>query len=314
MKRRMLWIATVAVVVTITSLYLATYYLQAEIEEEDYTYRSITTNSLTSPTASYPPITHPNLNVFAVSDRASAAITIALQDNSIKDMVSRWLEYGAHVTVAGVQPVELSSNVKITAPHQNPVHHELVGLAIKPVLKPMLDNLREEVSSSNIYNSSRYGEVIIAVNWNAIDVHPYPISSAVDLARGEGRVYEAHQQITRVVVDIDARSIKDIMVDPERVMRHEVKPNMIYMEMNIFMPYTVSIRPNTLLSWHNYSNIPHNVVGVYRTEHGSMYIDSKDIGRGGVWQYLFTEEGVFEYHCTYHEDEGMRGKVIIQGN
>ncbi|MEM1942425.1 MAG: hypothetical protein QW248_06160 [Candidatus Nitrosocaldus sp.] len=193
MKRRMLWIATVAVVaVTITSLYLATYYLQAEIKEEDYAYRSRTTNSLTSPIASYPPITppNPNLNLYAVSDRASAAITIALQDNSIKDMVSRWLEYGAYVTVAGVQPIELSSGVRISPSHQNPVHHELVGLAIKPVLKSMLDNLREEVSSSNIYNSSRYVEVIIAVNWNAIDAHPYPISSAVDLAKDEGKVYE----------------------------------------------------------------------------------------------------------------------------
>jgi plastocyanin len=44
----------------------------------------------------------------------------------------------------------------------------------------------------------------------------------------------------------------------------------------------------------------------------SILIDSKDIGGGEIWQYLFTKEGEFEYHCTYHKDEGMSGKVIIR--
>ncbi|MCS7141084.1 MAG: plastocyanin/azurin family copper-binding protein [Candidatus Nitrosocaldus sp.] len=256
---------------------------------------------------------NPNLDVFAVSERANTALSIAVQDDGIREMIEGWLDSGAHVTVAGVQPIALSDDVRISEPKQHPVHHELLGRALEPVLRPVLDNIREGVSSSNIYNSSRYGEVIIAVNWHAMDGHPYPVSDAVDLERGG--VYEAHQQIRRVIVDIDERRIRDVIVEPERVMRHDLRPGIIYMESNVFMPYSVVVRPNTVLSWHNYSSFHHNVVGVYRAVDGStMSIDSKDIDEGGVWQYLFSREGVFEYHCTYHADEGMRGIIVVSGS
>ncbi|MEM2919584.1 MAG: hypothetical protein QXW14_05545 [Candidatus Nitrosocaldus sp.] len=282
-KERVILLATmltVAVTAAATiSLYLAissSYLHKAEPMQNSADSSSIDSSTSTA----YPPISsNPHLNVFAVSERASTAIAIALQNNSIRDMVSRWLEYGAYVTVAGVQPVELSSNVKITAPHQNPVHHELVGLAIKPVLKPMLDNLREEVSSSNIYNSSRYGEVIIAVNWNAIDAHPYPISSAVDLAKDEGKVYEAHQQITRVVVDIDERRVKDVMVEQERFYE-PWKRLTWYMETNVFMP-TITIKSSTYY-YHSITTL-HTMLLVHTLLHMAPHIDSKDIDAGGVW-------------------------------
>jgi plastocyanin len=40
-------------------------------------------------------------------------------------------------------------------------------------------------------------------------------------------------------------------------------------------------------------------------------IDSGFIEPNGSWQYRFDKEGVFNYLCTIHAEEGMRGTVIV---
>lgn len=310
-----LLLSAVVIIISSISVYIVlSYYLPpTDNHVENNTGLFNATNSSTSTPSALHSLSHPNLTISAVNERAGTALTITLQDAHIIDMINRWLDSGAQVTVVGVQPVELPADIKISAPHRNPVHHELIGMILKPLLKPMLDNLREEVSNNNTYKSNRYGEVVITINWHIMGGHQYPVSAVVDLEREKDKVYEIHQQITRVIVDIDERRVKDIIMGEETVIRHDIKPNKIYMESNSFMPYTVIIKPSTILYWHNYSTLSHNIVGIYKTLDGSsILIDSKDIGGGEIWQYLFTKEGEFEYHCTYHKDEGMSGKVIIR--
>jgi plastocyanin len=248
-------------------------------------------------------INNPNIHIYAVSDRAKTALDLAMQDDYIKDRIRGWLNEGAYITVAGVQPVELSSSIKISEPKQQPVHHE----AVKIVLEPLIDNLRPEADES-LYNSSRYGEVVVTANWRLVD--GYDSIDAIDIS-SDGIMYEAHQQLLRIIVDIDESRIKD-MITEERVIRHKIRSDLIYMETNVFIPDAVIVRP-TKLSWHNYSSMPHNVVGVYKPLNGSpITINSGNIASGDSWYYIFDGEGVFEYYCTYHEDEGMRGKVIIR--
>jgi plastocyanin len=40
-------------------------------------------------------------------------------------------------------------------------------------------------------------------------------------------------------------------------------------------------------------------------------IDSGFIEPNASWQYRFDKEGVFNYLCTIHAEEGMRGTVIV---
>lgn len=44
---------------------------------------------------------------------------------------------------------------------------------------------------------------------------------------------------------------------------------------------------------------------------GVTAIDSGFIQQGQSWQYNFDEAGVFNYLCTIHAEEGMRGTLII---
>jgi plastocyanin len=57
--------------------------------------------------------------------------------------------------------------------------------------------------------------------------------------------------------------------------------------------------------------VPHDVVGTYKTEFGSKVIDSGFVEHDRFWQYNFDEDGVFEYRCTIHSEEGMKGTIII---
>ena len=94
------------------------------------------------------------------------------------------------------------------------------------------------------------------------------------------------------------------------------------------------------IRWSNPSNVPHNVVGAFNhttaleanntsgiisensiasnntnntnvETDGVITIDSGFIEPNVSWQYLFDKEGVFNYLCTIHAEEGMRGTIIV---
>ena len=71
------------------------------------------------------------------------------------------------------------------------------------VLEPLIDNLRPEADES-LYNRSRYGEVIATANWRLVDGHAS--IDAIDIS-SDDIMYEAHQQLLRIIVDIDERAL-----------------------------------------------------------------------------------------------------------
>ncbi len=114
------------------------------------------------------------------------------------------------------------------------------------------------------------------------------------------------------------------------------RSNIIRADVNMFVPKTVLISPGSEIRWSNPSNLPHNVVGAFNQTApkdasyaantisqnssgnntvletaGVIAIDSGFIEPNASWQYRFDKEGVFNYLCTIHAEEGMRGTVIV---
>lgn len=118
----------------------------------------------------------------------------------------------------------------------------------------------------------------------------------------------------------------------------------------MFMPNAIVVDAGSTVRWINPSNLPHNVVGIFNqttaqdavnstgliidnstdntsnnntnasntqlspqssSSSGAIAIDSGFIQQGQSWQYGFNEPGVFNYLCTIHAEEGMRGTLII---
>jgi plastocyanin len=83
--------------------------------------------------------------------------------------------------------------------------------------------------------------------------------------------------------------------------------------MNVFLPNTVRVEPGSSIRWLNESNVPHNVVGTYfrNSTAENVHIDSGFFGKDRNFRYEFDDEGIFEYRCTIHSEEGMKGLLII---
>lgn len=171
--------------------------------------------------------------------------------------------------------------------------------AVQPTL--LITSSWESIHSSG-------GQVIVMANWQIIDGKTYPIPA--DFANLHGRYGESHQQIWNIIVDMDSQQVTSIS-ESKRVIEGTLRQNLVEAGMNMFMPNTVTVDTGTTIRWFNDSNVPHNVVGAYTTESGSKVVDSGFIERGRSWKYGFEEEGIFEYLCTIHKEEGMNGAIII---
>jgi plastocyanin len=69
-----------------------------------------------------------------------------------------------------------------------------------------------------------------------------------------------------------------------------------------FHPGTVTIHRGDSVQWLWRDNTEHNV-----TFHG-FHSKTKETGS---YTIRFTHSGTFNYRCTIHEAEGMRGKIIV---
>ena len=215
-----------------------------------------------------------NTFAYAINQVAAKSIPIAEKDPRIKELINGAHANNASVTIAAVQPT-----------------------------------VYEYRSDGNTAYSSA-GMLIITVNSQIVDNQPY--SNAASFDSLHGRVGESHQQVWNVMVDLDKGTVTDILQTPERVMTKNLQPNTIYIGMNMFLPNTVKIEPGTTLKWINTSELPHNIVGVYKTIAGQKIpIDSGFIQKGGSWKYTVGEEGILEYYCTTHSEDGMKGAVVI---
>ena len=161
-------------------------------------------------------------------------------------------------------------------------------------------------SGESIHGSG--GQVIITANWQLVGGETY--TDAGDFSTLQGKEAESHQQIWSVIVNMDKQQVISIS-ESKRVVEKTLRQNLVYAGMNMFVPDAVRVDTGTTIRWFNESNVPHDVVGTYKTEFGSKVIDSGFVEHDRFWQYNFDEDGVFEYRCTIHSEEGMKGTIII---
>ncbi len=69
-----------------------------------------------------------------------------------------------------------------------------------------------------------------------------------------------------------------------------------------FHPATVSIRRGESVHWVWRDNTEHNVT--FRAFHSPTQLT-------GSYTVRFVRTGVYNYHCTIHVSEGMRGRVVV---
>jgi plastocyanin len=141
------------------------------------------------------------------------------------------------------------------------------------------------------------------------------------------------------LVDVNKGQVSQVVQQANRVITDTARSNVIRSDVNMFVPKAVLVEAGSAIRWSNPSNLPHNVVGAFNQTTASnasnttgiipenstnsnnnktnletagvIPIDSSFIEPNASWQYRFDKEGVFNYLCTIHAEEGMRGTVIV---
>ncbi len=201
----------------------------------------------------------------------------------------------------------------------NNAAEEAIYIALEDVrVKEILDTFQDfEITISGIQpvvmiaNNEMHngiGEVILTVNWQMIDGR---LDGIERIERLDGKDAVAHQKIWTIIVDIHNREIIAI-TQQERIVEKKIREDIIYMDMNIYLPNSVIIEKGSTIEWINTSYLPHNILGVYKTSTKEIVVDSKFMDYNGRWRYTFDEEGIFEYRCSIHLEDGMKGVIIIE--
>jgi plastocyanin len=247
-----------------------------------------------------------NTFIYATNDVAQRGIDIAQSDPRVRQILDDAKAQKATVTIAAVQPTV------------------------------MLDRQTGE----STYSSA--GQVVITSNWQTIGGAAYPepqsFTAVADQSLG------SHQQIWHVLVDVDNGQVRQVAQQANRVLSDTINPEVVRTEVNMFKPNAIVVDAGSTVRWINPSNLPHNVVGIFnqttaqdavnstglivdnstnstnnnnnaqlspQSSSGAVAVDSGFIQQGQSWQYSFNEAGVFNYLCTIHAEEGMRGTLII---
>jgi plastocyanin len=278
-------------------------------EERAREFRSLTDVSIaTGMRVVKEPTLGDNTFIYAINDVAQHGIDIAQRDPRVKQILDDAKAKQATVTIAAVQPAV------------------------------MVDRQSGEL----LYSSA--GQVVITSNWQTIGGTAYPEPQS--FAAIADRSIDSHQQIWHVLVDVDNGQVRQVNQQANRVISDTINSEIVRTEVNMFMPNTIVVDGGSNVRWTNPSNLPHNVVGIFNqttaqdavnstgliidnstnnnnnntnandaqsspSSSGVTAIDSGFIQQGQSWQYNFNEAGVFNYLCTIHAEEGMRGTLII---
>jgi plastocyanin len=278
-------------------------------EERAREFRSLTDVSIaTGMKVIKEPTLGDNTFIYAINDVAQRGIDIAQRDPRVKQILDDAKAKQATVTIAAVQPAV------------------------------MIDRQSGEL----LYSSA--GQVVITSNWQTIGGTAY--AEPQSFAAVADRSINSHQQIWHVLVDVDNGQVRQVNQQANRVISDTINSEIVRTEVNMFMPNTVVVNGGSTVRWTNPSNLPHNVVGIFNqttaqdavnstgliidnstnnnnnntnandaqsspSSSGVTAIDSGFIQQGQSWQYNFNEAGVFNYLCTIHAEEGMRGTLII---
>ena len=243
------------------------------------------------------PTLEDNTLIYAVNDVAQRGIGIAQGDPRVKLILNESKSKEATMTIAAVQPTVMTNR-----------------------------------QSGELLHSSA-GQVIITANWQLIEgALYYEPKNPTEIAN---KKIESHQQIWNILVDVDKGQVMQVAQQADRVITDTARSNVVRADVNMFVPKVVLIGAGSEVRWSNPSNLPHNVVGAFNqttaldasnttrilSENSSnnstnstveaIAIDSGFIEPNASWQYRFDKEGVFNYLCTIHAEEGMRGTVIV---
>ena len=243
------------------------------------------------------PTLEDNTLIYAVNDVAQRGIGIAQGDPRVKLILNESKSKEATMTIAAVQPTVMTNR-----------------------------------QSGELLHSSA-GQVIITANWQLIEgALYYEPKNPTEIAN---KKIESHQQIWNILVDVDKGQVMQVAQQADRVITDTARSNVVRADVNMFVPKVVLIGAGSEVRWSNPSNLPHNVVGAFNqtsaldasnttrilAENSSnnstnstveaIAIDSGFIEPNASWQYRFDKEGVFNYLCTIHAEEGMRGTVIV---
>jgi plastocyanin len=246
------------------------------------------------------PTLEDNTFVYAINDIAQRGIDIAQGDSRVKQILDQSRAKEAAVTIAAVQPTVMTDR-----------------------------------QSGKLLHSSA-GQVIITANWQLVEGALY--SQPKDPTEIANKRVESHQQIWNILVDVNKGQVTQIAQQADRVITDMARSNVVRADVNMFVPKAVLIEADNEIRWSNPSNLPHNVVGAFNQttasdasnttgiipenstnsnnntdleSAGVIAIDSGFIEPNASWQYRFDKEGVFNYLCTIHAEEGMRGTIII---
>ena len=218
-----------------------------------------------------------NTYIYAINQVAEEALHIAQNDTSVKQIINGQKDKA--VTIAAIQPTVL------------------------------------EIKGGKATYNSPVGQIVIASTWQYVNGKFY--SEAVNFNQLINKKGESHQHIWNIFVDLNKRTVTGISEEPERLMRETLKGNIIYTGINMFMPDIVKINTGSSITWPNNSNLPHNIVGAYRknttttTSGSQVTVDSGTVEPNQSWKYNFNDVGVFEYRCTFHSADGMKGTLIV---
>jgi plastocyanin len=271
-------------------------------EERAREFRSLTDISIaTDMKVIKEPTLEDNTFIYAVNNVAQRGIDVAQADTRVKRILDESKAKEAAVTIAAVQPTVMTDR-----------------------------------QSGKLLHSSA-GQVIITANWQLVEGALY--SEPKNPAEIANKKVESHQQIWNILVDVDRGQVTQIAQQADRVITDNARSNVVRADVNMFVPKAILIESDTEIRWSNPSNLPHNVVGAFNQtitsdtsnttdiipensnnnnnnsnleSAGLTAIDSGFIEPNASWQYRFDKEGVFNYLCTIHAEEGMRGTVIVR--
>lgn len=271
-------------------------------EERAQEFRSLTDVSIASDMKVIKePTLEDNTFIYAVNDVAQHGIDIAQGDARVKQILDESKAKEATVTIAAVQPTVMTDR-----------------------------------QSGELLHSSA-DQVIITANWQLVEGALY--SEPKNPTEIANRKVESHQQIWNILVDVDKGQVTQVARQADRVITDTARSNVVRADVNMFVPKAVLIGAGSEIRWSNPSNLPHNVVDAFNQTTGLdtsnnttgiisenstasnnspnletaevIAIDSGFIEPNASWQYRFDKEGVFNYLCTIHAEEGMRGTVIV---
>jgi plastocyanin len=81
--------------------------------------------------------------------------------------------------------------------------------------------------------------------------------------------------------------------------------NEVYIQNMAFAPATITVTVGTTVKWTNKDGVAHTVT----SDTGSTTLNSGNIISKGVFSFMFTAAGTYNYHCAIHP--GMTGKVVV---